>query len=119
LFVRFLGWPEDKVPDATAAWSSREPLAKAGLVKTRPLRGYLDAKVYIARGSQIVDTTNMRAPRQHNAREENEAIKAGKRPDSWEGKPTKNVQEDALDEEETSKASTATRTTSAWTASTS
>jgi hypothetical protein len=41
------------------------------------LHGYLNAKGYIARGGQIIDTTIVSAPPQHNTREENEAIKAG------------------------------------------
>jgi transposase, IS5 family len=96
-FMRFLGLGlEDVVPDATTVWLFREALAKAGLVKTlfERFNGQLDAKGYIARGGQIVDATIVSVPRQHNTREENEAIKAGKTPEGWEEKPAKNAQKD-------------------------
>src|SRR5262245_13253759 len=34
------------------------------------------------------------APKQHNTRDENEAIKAGKTPEGWDEKPAKNAQKD-------------------------
>ena len=96
-FMRFLGLGlEDTVPDATTVWLFREALAKAGLVKPlfERFNQHLDAKGYIARGGQIVDATIVNAPKQHNTREENEAIKAGKTPESWEEEPAKNAQKD-------------------------
>ena len=96
-FTRFLGLGlEDVVPDATTVWLFREALTKANLVKMLfdRFNGYLNAKGYIARGGQIVDATIVSAPKQHNTREENEAIKAGKTPQGWEEKPTKNAQKD-------------------------
>lgn len=96
-FMRFLGLGlEDTVPDATTVWLFREALAKAGLVKTlfERFNRHLDAKGYIARGGQIVDATIVAAPKQHNTREENEAIKAGKTPEGWEENPAKNAQKD-------------------------
>ena len=96
-FMRFLGLGlEDTVPDATTVWLFREALTKAGLVKTlfERFNRHLDAKGYIARGGQIVDAAIVDAPKQHNTREENEAIKAGKTPEGWEEKPAKNAQKD-------------------------
>ena len=96
-FMRFLGLGlEDTVPDATTVWLFREALAKAGLVKTlfERFNRHLDAKGYIARGGQIVDATIVDAPKQHNTREENEEIKAGKTPEGWEANPAKNAQKD-------------------------
>ena len=96
-FMRFLGLGlEDTVPDATTVWLFREALARAGLVKTlfERFHGHLNAKGYIARGGQIVDATIVNAPKQHNTRDENEAIKAGKTPEGWDEKPTKNAQKD-------------------------
>jgi len=96
-FMRFLGLGlEDTVPDATTVWLFREALAKAGLVKSLVERfnQHLDAKGYIARGGQIVDATIVNAPKQHNTREENEAIKAGKTPEGWDEEPAKNAQKD-------------------------
>jgi transposase, IS5 family len=96
-FMRFLGLGlEDTVPDATTVWLFREALAKAGLVRAlfERFNRHLDAKGYIARGGQIVDATIVAAPKQHNTREENEAIKAGKTPEGWEENPAKNAQKD-------------------------
>jgi transposase, IS5 family len=96
-FARFLGLGlEDVVPDATTVWLFREALTKAGLVKAlfERFNRHLDAKGYIARGGQIIDATIVSAPKQHNTREENEAIKAGKTPKGWEEKPAKNAQKD-------------------------
>ena len=96
-FMRFLGLGlEDVVPDATTVWLFREALAKAGLVKTlfKRFDSYLDAKGYIARGGQIIDATIVSAPKQHNSRDENEAIKACKTPEGWEEKPAMNAQKD-------------------------
>jgi IS5 family transposase len=96
-FMRFLGLGlEDTVPDATTVWLLREALAKVGLVKTlfERFHGHLDSKGYIARGGQIVDATIVNAPKQHNTRDENEAIKAGKTPEGWDENSTKNAQKD-------------------------
>ena len=96
-FMRFLDLGlEDPVPDATTVWLFREALAKAGLVAKlfALFNQHLEAKGYIARGGQIVDATIVSAPRQHNSRSENAAIKAGKTPAGWQEKPAKNAQKD-------------------------
>ena len=96
-FMRFLGLGlEDVVPDATTVWLFREALTEANLAKALFERfdGHLNARGYIARGGQIVDATIVSAPRPHNSREENEAIKAGRTPEGWEAKPAKNAQKD-------------------------
>ena len=96
-FMRFLGLGlEDVVPDATTVWLFREALSRANLVKALfdRFNGYLNAKGYIARGGQIIDATIVSAPKQHNSREENEAIKASQTPEGWEEKPAKNAQKD-------------------------
>jgi transposase, IS5 family len=96
-FMRFLGLGlEDLVPDATTVWLFREALSRANLVKALfdRFNGYLNAKGYIARGGQISDATIVSAPKQHNSREENEAIKAGQMPEGWEKKRAKNAQKD-------------------------
>jgi IS5 family transposase len=54
----------------------------------------LEAKGFIARGGQMVDATIVAVPRQHNTREENEQVKAGKTPEDWKKKPAKNRQKD-------------------------
>jgi len=96
-FMRFLGLGlEDTVPDATTVWLFREALSKAGLAKTlfAHFNRHLASKGYIARGGQIVDATIVSAPKQHNTREENEAIKIGKTPEGWEEHLAKNAQKD-------------------------
>ena len=124
-FMRFLGLGlEDVVPDATTVWLFREALSRANLVKALFDRfdGYLKPRATSRVGGQIIDATIVSAPKQHNSREENEAIKAGQTPEGWEEKPSQECAEGqrrALDQEERPRASTATRTTSASTASTS
>jgi len=96
-FTRFLKLGiEDHIPDGTTLWLFREKLAKAGLIETLFERfgRHLEAKGYIARGGQMVDATIVPVPKQHNTREENEAVKAGQTPEGWEQKPAKNQQKD-------------------------
>jgi len=96
-FMRFLDLGlEDVVPDATTVWLFREALANAGVVKTlfERFNRHLDAKGLIARGGQIVDATIVSAPKQHNTRAENEAIKAGQTPEGWDENPAKKAQKD-------------------------
>jgi IS5 family transposase len=96
-FTRFLKLGiEDHIPDGTTLWLFREKLAKAGLIETLFERfgRHLEAKGYIARGGQMVDATIVPVPKQHNTREENEAVKAGQTPECWEQKPAKNQQKD-------------------------
>ena len=56
--------------------------------------GFLKDKGYLAMGGQIIDATIVSAPKQHNSREENEAIKDGETPEDWKRKPAKNRQKD-------------------------
>lgn len=96
-FMRFLGLGlEDPVPDAKTLWLYREALTKAGAVED--LFGRFDAflkeKGYLAMGGQIIDATIVTAPRQHNRREENEAIKTDETPKDWKDKPAKSRQKD-------------------------
>ena len=55
---------------------------------------HLETEGYIARGGQIIDATIVSVPKQRNAKEENEAIKAGKTPEGWKLQPAKNAQKD-------------------------
>ena len=96
-FTRFLGLGmEDGVPDGTTLWLFRETLAKAGLVEKlfEHFGQHLEAKGYIARGSQMVDATIVPVPKQRNSRDENDELKAGKTPEAWEKNPAKNRQKD-------------------------
>jgi transposase, IS5 family len=94
-FTRFLRLGiEDRIPDGTTLWLFRERLAQGGVIEKLFERfgHHLEANSYIARGGQMVDATIV--PKQRNSREENEAVKVGKTPDSWERNPAKNRQKD-------------------------
>ncbi|ULB12211.1 IS5 family transposase (plasmid) [Cereibacter azotoformans] len=96
-FMRFLGLGlEDRVPDAKTVWLYREGLVKAGKVEEvfALFDGYLVRQGYMARGGQILDASIVPVPRNHNHREENEAIKAGEVPDGWKDKPLTRRQKD-------------------------
>ena len=96
-FTRFLGLGmEDSIPDGTTLWLFRETLAKAGLIEKLFERfgQHLEAKGYLARGGQIVDATIVPVPKQHNSRDENDDVRAGKTPEAWEKNPAKNRQKD-------------------------
>lgn len=96
-FMRFLGLGlEGRVPDAKTVWLYREGLVKAGKVEElfAQFDGYLVRQGYMARGGQILDASIVPVPRNHNRREENEAIKAGDVPGDWKDKPAKRSQKD-------------------------
>ena len=92
------------MPDATTIWLFREALVKAGKIDTLfdLFKQHLEAEGFIARGGQIImpeaclhhDATIIEAPKQHNTRDENEQVKAGKSPEDWKKKPAKNRQKD-------------------------
>ena len=86
--------PEDAVPDAKTLWLFVEALAKAGAVEELfdLFDGFLKDKGCLAMGGQIIVAAIVCAPKRHNSREENEAIKDGKTPKSWKRKPAKNRQ---------------------------
>jgi len=96
-FMRFLGLGlEDRVPDAKTVWLYREGLAQAGMVEAlfKQFEGYLARQGYIARGGQILDASIVPVPKNHNTRDENEAIKAGEEPEGWADTPAKRSQKD-------------------------
>src|SRR5450631_3586140 len=58
-FTRFLALGiEDRIPDGTTLWLFREKLAKAGLIEKLfgQFGRHLEARGYIARGGQILDS---------------------------------------------------------------
>ena len=69
------------IPDGTTLWLFRETLAKAGLIEKlfEHFGRQLEAKGYIAQGSQMVDATIVPVPEQRNSRDENDDVKAGRR----------------------------------------
>ncbi len=122
-FMRCLGLGLDgRVPDAKTVWLYREAQAQAGKVEElfSQFDGYLARQGYIARGGQNLDASIVAVPRNHNTRDENAAIRKGEAPEDRADKPAKRSQKD-VNARWTRKhgKSTATRTTSTWTASTS
>src|SRR5947199_8837578 len=123
-FMRFLDLElEDSVPDATTIWLFREALAQAGLIDKLFERfgQHLEAEGYIARGGQIIDATIVSVPRQRNTKEENETIRAGKTRRDGSSSPPRMPRRTRTraGRRRTMRASSATRTTSAWTRRTS
>lgn len=96
-FRRFLGLALDaEVPDATSVWLFRKQLVEAGLIEGlfEQFNAYLQNQGYQAKGGQIIDATLIPAPKQHNSKDENAAIKQGKQPDGWSDAPHKTAQKD-------------------------
>lgn len=96
-FMRFLGLGlEGAVPDATTLWLYREALARAGTVERlfASFDRHLRDQGLLAMGGQIIDATIVVAPKQHNHRAENEAIKQGEIPADWNSQPAKLRQKD-------------------------
>lgn len=101
-FQRFLGLGLDgRVPDATTVWLFRERLVQAKAIDRLFARfifacfnAALRDRGYLAMGGQILDATIVPAPRQRNTEEEKAAIKEGRVPEAWKGKPAKVRQKD-------------------------
>lgn len=96
-FMRFLDLtPEDRIPDANTFWDFREALIHAGIIKQlfHDFDCYLVSQGVMAQKGQIIDASFVEAPRQRNSREENEQIKQGEVPDSFNQNPAKNRQKD-------------------------
>ncbi len=96
-FMRFLGLGlADPVPDANTIWTFREALKRADAVDGlfRQFDDALRASGFLAMSGQIVDATIVAAPRQRNTIEEKKAIKDGRVPEDWKGKPAKLAQKD-------------------------
>lgn len=88
-FRRFLGLRMDvPVPDAKTAWAYREQLAEAGAAEElfAEFNRQLMAAGFVVNGGQLIDSTCVPAPRQHNTGEENRKIKDGVVPDWQEHK---------------------------------
>jgi transposase, IS5 family len=85
-FSRFLGLhAASKVPDCTTVWRFRNDLANAGVVETlfSQFNTFLLEKGFRAQKGQIIDANIVSVPTQRNSREENQQIKAGKKPEDW------------------------------------
>lgn len=96
-FFRFVGLgSEDVIPDEKTIWLFREQLKELELVEELFSRfdQYLSSHGYAAQKGQIIDASFVEVPRQRNSREENETIKGGSVPESWEKNPAKLNQKD-------------------------
>lgn len=96
-FRRFVGLgPKTEVPDAKTIWLFRQQLTKAGLIDELFERfgQFLDEAGYQAQGGQIIDASIIPVPIQHNSKEENKQIKAGKQPPEWSDNAHKLSQKD-------------------------
>ena len=86
-FMRFLGLRlEHRVPDARTVWTFKEALIRCDLMRVLFERfdAHLEARGLTAKAGQMVDATFVEVPRQHNSREDNDTIKAGGLPATWE-----------------------------------
>ena len=126
---------EDRVPDAKTIWLYRAGLAQAGVVEAlfEQFDGHLARPGYLARGGQILYASIVVVPKTRNTREESEpanatgsgeranGIKSGEMPEDWAGKPARRRQTDtgARWTRKHGNPTTATKTTSTWTATTS
>ena len=72
-------------PDFTTIWRFREALTRAGVIDAlhEAFHKQLDDMGFRASKGQIVDASIVPAPKQHNSREENEAVRAGEAPLEW------------------------------------
>jgi IS5 family transposase len=96
-WMRFLGLGlGDAVPDANTIWTFREALTKAGAIAQlfELFDQELRAQGYLAMSGQLVDATIVAAPKQRNTSAEKQAIKEGRVPEDWQGKPAKLRQKD-------------------------
>ena len=96
-FLDFLGLSlTDKVPDEKTIWAFKEHISKDGLSQKlfELFTNTLSSNGIIAKEGSIVDASFVDVPRQRNTREENDAIKQGNTPESFEENPAKLSQKD-------------------------
>lgn len=98
-FLTFLGLRlGDEIPDQNTIWDFKELIEQNGRDGSRKLffffQEMLESKGLVAKEGSIVDASFIDAPRQRNSREENEQIKAGKRPEGFETHRSKGKQKD-------------------------
>lgn len=96
-FMRFLGLTlSDRVPDSKTVWYFRNQLAQGDLIKDifEKLDRMLNARGIVAHEGKMMDASFVETPRQRNSREENDQIKNGEIPASWENNENKLRQKD-------------------------
>ena len=85
-FQRFVGLKaSERAPDAKTFWDFDNQLSELKLSEAlfRSFSQQLQAAGYRARGGQMMDASIVKAPIQHNRREENDQIKQGEMPEGW------------------------------------
>jgi IS5 family transposase len=97
-FMRFLGLGlHDPVPDAKTIWLFREDLRKANVIEKLfdLFNNILCDAGFSAKEGQIIDSSFVEVPIQHNSAKENEIIKQGKIPEEWSKKKRMHKDTDA------------------------
>jgi len=118
-FQRFVGLDVgDDVPDAKTIWLFKERLGAEGI---KALFDHLDETIrkrgLIGKSGKIVDASFVAAPKQRNNREDNDLIKDGKRPESFDENPNKGAKRTRMHagQRRTKKRTSDTRTIRKWT----
>ena len=96
-FCRFLGLTASgNVPDANTIWAFREKLVRLDLMKKLfdKFGAELNKAGFEAKKGQIVDASFVNVPKQRNSKDENDEIKGGGRPSSFDESPSKGAQKD-------------------------
>lgn len=96
-FQKFLGLTlSDAVPDQKTIWLFREVLIRKGQVKQlfRRFETHLHEAGLMGREGKMIDASFVDVPRQRNSREENEEIKQGKVPESFQQNENRLEQKD-------------------------
>ena len=95
-FTRFLGLGlNNDVPDAKTIWLFKNRLGDDGVKRLFKLMNkVLSTQKLILNKGKIVDATIVEVPRQRNNRRENQQLKDGEVPESWQDQPNKLRQKD-------------------------
>jgi len=96
-FMRFLNLTiADDIPDSKTIWNFREQLIDLGIILDlfSLFNSKLESLGLIAHQGRIVDASFVEVPKQRNSRDENQQIKEGEVPESFNEKPAKRAQKD-------------------------
>ena len=96
-FMRFLNLTiADDIPDSKTIWNFRDKLIDLELIEPcfKVFVKELEKLGLIVNQGKIVDASFIEVPRQRNTKEENEQIKKGETPESFEENPHKKRQKD-------------------------
>lgn len=96
-FMRFLDLTiADDIPDSRTVWVFREQITNSGLVEKLfdLFLRELNSLGLIVNEGKIIDASFVEVPKQRNSRSENEQIKKGETPESFDEKPHRKAQKD-------------------------